>query len=429
MERSKNLTAKMNTYLSKHKFCERQISEPAKQGTNTIIVIPCYNEPQLLRTLQTLQTCKETIGITEIIVVINSGEYDYESVLKQNQKTFDEAAEWIKKYSEEQLIFHLMEIRNLPKKHAGVGLARKIGMDEAAARLDDINNSEGIIVCLDADCTVEKNYLTEIESHFYKNPSATGCSIYFEHPLSGNEFEKEVYNAIINYELFLRYYNLALQYCGFPYAFHTIGSCMAVRSKIYQKQGGMNRRKAGEDFYFLHKIFPLGNFTGLNSTCVYPSPRESDRVPFGTGSAIKKFLQNDNEFYSVYHIQTFIDLKSFFQSIHKLYYSLPDNLITSSLPESTKVFLAQNDFGEKWKEIKIHSASEKMFVKRFFQWFDGFMVLKFVHFARDNFYKQQEITEAAKKLLELMNIEYADPITDKKELLFAFRKWERNASN
>ena len=40
----------------------------------------------------------------------------------------------------------------------GVGLARKTGMDEAVRRFDIINNPEGVILSLDADCTVEHNY-------------------------------------------------------------------------------------------------------------------------------------------------------------------------------------------------------------------------------------------------------------------------------
>lgn len=418
----------MNTYLEKHRFCERQIRDSVSKDTGIIVVIPCYNEPAFLKTLQSIFDCERTKHSVEVIVVINSGEQDDEKVLKQNQKTFNETTEWIKNNSQHKLRYHLIEIKNLPKKHAGVGLARKIGMDEAVVRLNDIKNNDGVIVCMDADCAVEKDYLVEIENHFHKNPKATGCSIYFEHPLSGEEFEKEIYDGIINYELFLRYYNRALHYCSFPYAFHAIGSCMAVRNKIYQKQGGMNRKKAGEDFYFLHKIFPLGNFTELNSTCVYPSPRESNRVPFGTGSAIKKFLKNATDFYPVYNVQIFIDLKFFFQSIDKLYPLSPHQLITSSLPKSVRTFLSQNNFEEKLKEIRDHSASEKMFVKRFFHWFDGFMVLKFVHFARDHFYAQQEIFDAATELMRLMNKKHLEKISSKKDLLLEFRKWERMSS-
>lgn len=187
----------------------------------------------------------------------------------------------------------------------------------------------------------------------------------------------------------------------------------------------MNRRKAGEDFYFLHKIFPLGNFTELNTTRVIPSPRESGRVPFGTGSAIQKFLSADSEIFLTYNIQIFIDLKEFFKNVPTFFTSSPHDTVTTSIPLSIQKFLAENDFEKKLDELKQHSASEKMFVKRFFNWFDGFMVLKFVHFARDNFYLQQEILEAAKSLLKLNEKKFPENIL-KKNLLLQYRKWENH---
>jgi glycosyltransferase involved in cell wall biosynthesis len=413
----------VNSYLEKHRFCVRQINNSIVPDTNIIVVIPCYNESELLKTLQSLFDCEKTFFPAEVIVVINSGEHNDEEVLKQNKKTFTEATDWINNHPHDKLFFHLIHVTNLPKKHAGVGLARKIGMDEAVSRFDDISKDDGVIVCLDADCTVSKDYLVEIEKHFSEHPKATGCSIYFEHPIDGDEFSKENYEGIINYELFLRFYNRALHFSGFPHAFHTIGSSMAVRNKTYQKQGGMNRRKAGEDFYFLHKIFPLGNFTELNTTKVIPSPRESNRVPFGTGSAIQKYLAADTQNYFTNNIQTFIDLKDFFKKVPAFFTPSLNHSTTSSLSESVRKYLSENKFEEKLKELKQHSASEKMFVKRFFNWFDGFMILKFVHFARDNFYKQQEIYDAATSLLKLSEIKFPENIS-KKELLLQFRKWE-----
>src|SRR5207249_6387595 len=106
--------------------------------------------------------------------------------------------------------------------------------------------------------------------HFRENPRSPGCSIYFEHPLEG-PLDARVYDAISTYELHLRYYVQALRYAGFPYAYHTFGSCMTVRADAYMEQGGMNKRKAGEDFYFLQKIISLDGFSDLTETTVIPS--------------------------------------------------------------------------------------------------------------------------------------------------------------
>ena len=54
----------------------------------------------------------------------------------------------------------------LPGKDAGAGLARKIGMDLALTVFDYSSAEKKIIISLDADCIVEKNYLSEIVNSF-----------------------------------------------------------------------------------------------------------------------------------------------------------------------------------------------------------------------------------------------------------------------
>ena len=85
------------------------------------------------------------------------------------------------------MAFHVVQLDDLPAKHAGAGLARKLVMDEAIRRFNTIGNSQGIVLSLDADTTVAQNYLTSLHSHFRNNPTVVGCSIYFEHALSGGE--------------------------------------------------------------------------------------------------------------------------------------------------------------------------------------------------------------------------------------------------
>ena len=77
------------------------------------------------------------------------------------------------------------------------------------------------------------------------------------------------------------------------------------------KAGGMNRRQAGEDFYFIQKLVPAGGYFSLNSTVVYPSPRPSFRVPFGTGASITKLNESGEPFLMTYNISAFDELRSF----------------------------------------------------------------------------------------------------------------------
>lgn len=391
------------------------------------VVIPCCDEPALLTSLQALWDCERTVCTVEVLVVINASEDATDDILVQNIRAAGDAVEWIGLHSDEKLRFFLIEKNDLPKKHAGVGLARKIGMDEAVARFNQIGNDEGIIVCFDADCSCDPNYLKCIESHFSSNPLTPACSIYFEHPLQGEEFGKEVYEGITNYELFLRYYRQGLRFAGFPYAYHTIGSSMAVRSHIYQQQGGMNKRQAGEDFYFLQKIIPLGKFTELITTRVIPSPRPSLRVPFGTGKAISEWLEEEKEELLAYHPQTFNDLKTFFLQVPGLYALIGEGAgseFIRSLPVSIAEWLNMNDFEKHLEEIRANSSSQQAFVKRFFNWFNAFMVLKYVHFSRDNHYPDVEVGKAATELLEQTGANYGNATTNRQLLAF-YRELDR----
>ena len=103
-------------------------------------------------------------------------------------------------------------------------------MDEAVHRFNRINNPDGVILNLDADCLVEQNYLKSVCNELLKKSDRAACSIYFEHPLSGNDFPENIYKFITLYELHLRYYFQGLAFSGFPYVFHTVGSSSAVKA-------------------------------------------------------------------------------------------------------------------------------------------------------------------------------------------------------
>src|SRR5439155_23761617 len=92
---------------------------------------------------------------------------------------------------------------------------------------------------------------------------------------------------------------------------------MAVGADSYRNQGGMNKRKAGEDFYFLHKVIPLGGFTDLTGTTVIPSARPSDRVPVGTGKAVRSFLEGQE--IKTYPLEAFLDLQCCFERVAEIY--------------------------------------------------------------------------------------------------------------
>jgi hypothetical protein len=400
-ERNAMLTRETDLYFHRFGFCDRQIATAPEPDLGMVVVIPCFNEPDLIGSLELLWRCERPTCSVEVIVVVNSPAGCSDAVRRQNQATLKTAAEWIVLNRHPRLACHTLHLPELPAKQAGVGLARKIGMDEALRRFADVGRAGGIIVGYDADCGCEINYLTALERHFRETPRSPGCSIYFEHLLEG-PLSPAVYEAIAAYELHLRYYIQALRYAGFPLAHHTLGSCMAVRADAYRKQGGMNRRKAGEDFYFIHKIIPLGGFTDLTSTTVYPSPRPSDRVPFGTGKAVREFLSGRR--IKTYPLEAFLDLKQLVNHVPQMYRCGKEGRtdIPATLPMSVRDFLCSQQFADALTEICGNTSGEAAFRKRFFRWFDGFRAMKFVHHARDRFYGGSMLEEQATRLLVAM---------------------------
>lgn len=355
-------------------------------------MIPCHNEPDLIGTLESLILCEPVGYKVEVIVVVNDAEGTRSDVRFTNERTIESFENWIQKNQHNQFSFHLIEALGLPKKHAGVGLARKIGMDEALRRFISIGK-DGTIVCLDADCTVSKNYLLAIDKHFVKSAAGLG-EVYFEHVYE-KESNEDLKQGIINYELFLRYYVKGLQQAGFPYAIQTIGSCMLVKASVYAKHGGMNKKKAGEDFYFLHKIIPHEAFTLVNQATVYPSCRVSDRVPFGTGKAQNDWLNQKEKTYFTYAPKVFDDLKALLGNVEAFYINKSSEVVVK-LPEAPRTFIKCFQLLEKIEAIKANCPDVHQFQKQFFIWFDGFMCMKFVHFVRDHFHDNVSIQLALK---------------------------------
>jgi len=385
-----------------------------------VVVIPCCNEAGLLGALEALARCERPDGAVEVVVVVNSGEGAAAEVLARNEQTVAEARAWMEERQETRFRWHVLDCAGLPKKKAGVGLARKIGMDEGLRRLAEAGRPEGVIACFDADCSCDGNYLRAIEAHFAGHPESPGCSIYFEHPLEGAE-EEWVCEAITRYELHLRAYVEGLRAAGFPHAFHTVGSSMAARAEAYCRQGGMNTRQAGEDFYFLHKIIPLGGFGEVNATRVVPSPRVSDRVPFGTGRAVGEYGKTGRM--ETYPAQVYRDLRGLFQLVESLRRGAAD-LGELNLAAPLREFLELREWRGALEEIRRNTRSEEAFVKRFFGWFDGFMAMKYAHHARDRHYGAVEAGAGAREIWGLAGGESADGWSER-ELLQQFRAKQR----
>lgn len=411
----------MTPYLQRKTFYPPLISKAPPPDLGMVVVIPTYDEPNLINSLQTLSRCLSPTRAVEVIVVINYSEKENDEVKARNAHHYEAALRWSESFRSDWLHFHILFCPDLPAKHAGVGLARKIGMDEACFRLERIGHPDGIILGFDADSRCEPDYFQQIERYFQQHPKTQAASIHFEHPLQGGDFAPEVYQAITLYELHLRYFINAQAWAGLPYAYQTIGSSMAVRCRPYQKQGGMNRRKAGEDFYFLHKFTMLEHFGQITATQVIPSPRPSHRVPFGTGRAVGHLL--DNQLLATTYAQAgFVMLRQLVHQVPHLY--RPGTQLQIAAP--LQAFLESVQLEVRLEEMRKHTSSPNAFYKRFFRWFDAFMLMKYVHFIRDHHAANVPIKEAVSWLTEVSGYSTGKNPTEK-DLLQLWRNIDRSS--
>jgi hypothetical protein len=197
---------------------------------------------------------------------------------------------------------------------------------------------------------------------------------------------------------------------------------MAVRSDAYCREGGMNLRKAGEDFYFLHK-YTLDPFYGtITDTCVIPAARKSTRVPFGTGRAMIQAMEKKGDFGLSYNPKSIEALKAFFEQVLSEGKDIPNIEAHSKLPDTMQSYLSETGYQQEWNRIQKHSKNNQTFYAHFFRSFNAFRIMKFLHFSRDHFHPDIEVRETSRWLLGQYNTEAPDDI---KAVLRSYRQWDR----
>ncbi|MCH1611824.1 MAG: hypothetical protein L7S72_00880, partial [Flavobacteriales bacterium] len=383
--------------------------EPSKD-LKIIVVIPSYNEKNIQPTIDSLFLKQDNFSFAvEVIVLINNSESEIEEIKEQNLLTLKTLQNLSETYSNSNMHLIPVLIGDLDPKHAGVGWARKLGMDLATQRFRTINFN-GIIVGLDADTLVESNYFNSINSFFFNN-NYNAASIHFEHPIIGNSFSEVHLKQIIYYELHLRYYKNSLKYSNLPYSFHTIGSAFALTASAYARQGGMNRRKAGEDFYFINKLIKGEIFGEINDTKVIPSPRISHRVPFGTGRALLEGLNSQKDLSITYDFQCFEIINSWINSIENKDFKY------GNFSEKLKAYMDYEIWIKHHTMMLNNTNSHKSYLKLFYNIFDAFWMLKFIHFLRDNYYPNTSLLDNTNTLLVKMGYPIMGNITSQLEFL------------
>ena len=365
-------------------------------GTNAVVVIPMLDDDELYESLACFGSLENKEGHAGIVIVVNHSETAPEEVKERNRRWAERLRKDVREGALKGLPCQIVEAFDLPEKEAGVGLARKIGMDAAAWWLWQQGRTDCPILSLDADTQVEPNYVDAVCRFFREHPVA-GVSIAYAHRLE--DCNGENLGAMVKYELYLRYYRAGLAYMGHPYAYTCIGSAFAVRASDYVAEGGMNKRQAGEDFYFIQKLIATGRYADLNTTTVHPSPRLSFRTPFGTGMALSG-IGADGGRYPVYCWEAFEEIKRFFDGLDALFQAdeAAARAYIAGQPEGLRKFLQATDVAGLIAEVNGNCASMPHFRKRFFDRFNAFRVLKCLNYLHDGHYEKEDISIASGKM-------------------------------
>lgn len=398
--------------------------DPPKQVPAMVVCIPVYGEPNLLTTLESLAQCDKPDEQVEVILLFNKSDRMTPGEVRVHDQAWQDVQEWIIHKHDGTLQYLPIYIDPPPDPRGGVGWARKLVLDEAAIRLPQ----DGVLLCLDSDCTVNQGYLKAVLDFFRKHPSCGAASLHFEHKLEG--LGETARAAIVQYELHLRYLAHLNLWVGHPYAGHTVGSAMAVRRSAYLSHGGMNTRQAGEDFYFLQKFIETGVWKMIPDAVVYPSARVSHRVPFGTGRAMTKLMETGQPWMTTDTI-IFEHIIPLFQKLDQIFQCLKAGQENSSIPlfESLNLhpnvvdFLETINFLEKCREIASHTSSLDAFRKRFFRFFNAFMMIRYSHALTRQAYPEIPVTQAAMDLAFRLNI-FVDDGVDAEKLLDIYRKMD-----
>ena len=288
----------------------------------------------------------------------------------------------------------------IPDREGGVGMARKIGMDAALTLFDGCGPGGGVIACLDADTLVEQNYLYAVYNHFSDGHDSAAVARYAHQ----RPADPRLLSAICCYEIYLRAYVMGLLYAGSPYAFHAIGSTMACTAQAYVDVRGMNRRMAAEDFHFLNKLSKIGSIGVIKKTTVFPSPRPSKRVPFGTGRWILQFMIDGMGECRLYDPRIFEILREWLIGMEINPERSSEAILTTAekIHPDLKEFLDSSRFSINWPIIRRNCPDPRHLRRQFHVWFDGLKTLRLIRHLSRSAFPSVTMFEGLKGLLEKM---------------------------
>jgi hypothetical protein len=362
--------AAVGKYLLRRAEPEARGTLPFNEVFGHVLVIPTFGEGEnLLRALESVPP--GPMGDVLTIVVVNARASSPASVHDDNRRSLA-ALERLSRSRALLVIDRASPGRFFPERQ-GVGLARKIGTDVALALSAAGLVRSAWIHGTDADAVLPGDY-------FERSDESAAALLYpFAHDASRRP---ELTEASALYEISLRYYVAGLSFARSPYAFHTVGSTIAVRASSYAAAQGYPRRDAAEDFYLLNKLAKTGRVQRLAGSPIRLEARISDRVPFGTGRALAR-LQASNDSLRLYHPEIFEQLASWLDVLEGFASSRGDPRARISTATALGAALERMGAWTALREAAHRSKGPEALRRRLHIWFDAFRTLKLIHALRD----------------------------------------------
>lgn len=398
------MTETVRRYLSRRGLAVNPLPEdvPGSVSVGAVcIVIPVRNEyPGILDTLHSIadsavfarQRCGTDTPL-RIICVVNNRAQDTGTVIENNRRCLD----LLRCHGTGNALPVPVEVidcvsagRELPPDQ-GVGFARKAGMDYALA------GDAAVLACLDADTTVSSGYVEQLLL-FARNvcPSGRDCRVAvtdFIHRLPDDRFNRQ---AIQWYEQYMKRHSRKLAQCGTWFYPSALGPVIVCTAEAYAACGGMNLRQAGEDFYFLQSLIKVcGGPPMVLDCCVYPSPRVSRRVPFGTGQRVAALIEYAVAVEQGQPVPEPVEINGYPDDVYAaitMFMQIAEDacrirytgkefreLLEQQNPALT-AFLQKENFFEVWFRLLTNNKTAATLGRAFQCWFDGLKIIRCIHF-------------------------------------------------
>jgi hypothetical protein len=181
------------------------------------------------------------------------------------------------------------------------------------------------------------------------------------------------------YDQHMDYYVAGLSAAGSSYAHHSLGSTIAVHAATYAAIRGYPKRSAGEDFYLLNKARKIAPIETLAEPLLIIEARLSERVPFGTGPALRDIvatLRSDpsGDGYLSYHPKCFEALGSAVRALNRW---AEEPAVTMDVDIAER--LCALGFERFKNNLARQPATTAKRLQSVHDWFDGLKTLQFVH--------------------------------------------------